>query len=61
MVIICETLITLAFGNFDFWGESNTFPGAPDNLVFDVITAAIIVLILLLLNSSDWTMSIGLL
>jgi hypothetical protein len=53
MVIICETLTTLFFGNFDFWGVSKTLPGAAANRIFEVITAAIMVFILLLLNSSD--------
>ena len=61
MVINCETFITLSLGNFDFFVESKMFPGAADNLILEVITAAIIVLILLLLKSLDWMMSKGLL
>ena len=60
MVIIWETLITLSLGNFDFLEESKTLPGAAARRVFDVITTAIIVLILLSLNSFDWMISTGL-
>ena len=52
-VINCETLITLSFDKLDFLIESKMFPGAEDNLIFDVTTAAIIVLILLLLKLLD--------
>lgn len=51
MVIIWETLITLSFGSFEFLAESKIFPGAAAKRVFEVITTAIKVLILLLLNS----------
>jgi len=53
--------MTLSFGSFDFLEESNIFPGATANRIFDVITVTTIVLILLLLNSFDWIMSTGLL
>jgi hypothetical protein len=47
-------LITLSFGKFVFFAESKILPGAADKRKFDVITTAIAVLILLLLNSLDW-------
>lgn len=60
MVIIWETLITLSLDSFDFSEGSKTLPGAATKRIFDVITTAIIVLILLSLNSFDWIISTGL-
>jgi hypothetical protein len=52
-VIIWDTLITLSLGNFDPLADSKMLPGAPASRRLEVITAAITVLILLLLNSFD--------
>ena len=53
--------MTLSLGNFDFFAGSKTLPGAADKRILVVITAQIMVLILLLLNSFDWIMTNGLL
>lgn len=61
MVINWEMLTTLFFGNFDFLAGSKILPGAAAKCMLVVMTAAIMVLILLLLNSFDWIITNGLL
>ena len=53
--------MTLSLGNLDFLLDNSMFPGAAAKRRFEVITTAIMVFILLLLNSFDWIISSGLL
>jgi hypothetical protein len=58
-VRICDTFITLSRGRPLIFFDNRTFPGALDSLTFDVITTITMVLILLRLNVSDWTIRAG--